>query len=72
MAYTMGATWIERHYTLDKTWKGTDHQLSITRKEVDELMKLTRQIDLIKGDENKEILPCEQKSIYKLRYDLKP
>ena len=25
VAYTLGATWIERHFTLDRTWKGTDH-----------------------------------------------
>lgn len=28
-AYTLGATWIERHFTLDRTWKGTDHAASL-------------------------------------------
>ena len=27
-AYTLGATWIERHFTKDRTWKGTDHAAS--------------------------------------------
>ena len=28
-AYTLGATWIERHFTLDRTSKGTDHSASL-------------------------------------------
>lgn len=28
-AYTLGATWIERHFTLDRTSKGTDHAASL-------------------------------------------
>ncbi len=28
-AYTLGATWIERHFTKDRTWKGTDHAASL-------------------------------------------
>ena len=28
-AYTLGATFIERHFTLDRTWKGTDHAASL-------------------------------------------
>jgi N-acetylneuraminate synthase len=29
VAYTLGATFIERHFTLDRTWKGTDHAASL-------------------------------------------
>ena len=29
VAYTLGATYIERHFTLDRTWKGTDHAASL-------------------------------------------
>ncbi len=29
VAYTLGATWIERHFTKDRTWKGTDHAASL-------------------------------------------
>lgn len=28
-AYTLGASWIERHFTKDRTWKGTDHAASL-------------------------------------------
>ena len=28
-AYTLGATWIERHFTKNRTWKGTDHAASL-------------------------------------------
>ena len=28
-AFTLGATWIERHFTKDRTWKGTDHAASL-------------------------------------------
>lgn len=29
VAYTLGATYFERHFTLDRTWKGTDHAASL-------------------------------------------
>lgn len=41
-AYTLGATWIERHFTLDRTWKGTDHAASL---EPEGLRKLVRNLD---------------------------
>ncbi len=28
-AYTLGATYFERHFTLDRTWRGTDHAASL-------------------------------------------
>jgi sialic acid synthase len=28
-AYTLGATWFERHFTKDRTWKGTDQAASL-------------------------------------------
>ena len=28
-AFTLGATWVERHFTKDRTWKGTDHAASL-------------------------------------------
>lgn len=40
-AYTLGATWIERHFTLDRTWKGTDHAASL---EPDGLRRLQRDL----------------------------
>jgi len=44
-AYTLGATWIERHFTLDRTWKGTDHAASL---EPDGLRRLVRDLKATK------------------------
>ena len=41
VAYTLGATWIERHFTLDRTWKGTDQAASL---EPSGLQKLCRDL----------------------------
>ena len=43
-AYTLGATWVERHYTLDRTWKGTDHSASL---EPAGLRKLVRDLSAV-------------------------
>jgi sialic acid synthase len=40
-AYTLGASWIERHFSLDRTWKGTDHAASL---EPDGLRRLVRDL----------------------------
>jgi N-acetylneuraminate synthase len=40
-AYTLGASWIERHFTKDRTWKGTDHAASL---EFPGLQKLVRDL----------------------------
>jgi N-acetylneuraminate synthase len=68
-AYTLGATWIERHFTLDRTWKGTDHAASL---EPDGLRRLKR--DLYAAHEAlkfKEVdfLEVEKKQAKKLRWD---
>lgn len=68
-AYTLGATWFERHYTLDRTWKGTDHSASL---EPNGLRKLVRDLNatkkslLYKGD---GILPIEEEQRSKLKLD---
>ena len=41
-AFTLGATFIERHFTLDRTWKGTDHAASL---ESQGLQKLCRDLN---------------------------
>lgn len=67
-AYTLGASYIERHYTLDRTWKGTDHAASL---EPDGMRKLVRNLNAVhealiyKGE---EILPIEQVQRDKLKY----
>lgn len=67
-AYTLGASYIERHYTLDRTWKGTDHAASL---EPDGIRKLKRNLDGTYDALNyksEEILPIEQVQRDKLKY----
>lgn len=70
-AYTLGATWIERHFTLDRTWKGTDHAASL---EPDGLRKLKRDLhaafEALKFKEV-DFLEVEKKQAKKLRWDRK-
>lgn len=71
LAYSIGATFLERHYTLDKKMKGTDHACSLVKREVVELLEKLNGIDDILGSHEKTVLPCEELAIKKLRYDLR-
>lgn len=67
-AYTLGASYIERHYTLDRTWKGTDHAASL---EPDGIRKLVRNLNQTYEAltfKSAEILPIEQVQRDKLKY----
>lgn len=67
-AYTLGATYIERHYTLDRTWKGTDHAASL---EPDGIRRLVRDLNAVHDSltyKKQEILPIEQVQRDKLKY----
>lgn len=67
-AYTLGASYIERHYTLDRTWKGTDHAASL---EPDGIRKLVRNLNAVHdalGYKAEEILPIEQVQRDKLKF----
>ena len=67
-AYTLGASYIERHYTLDRTWKGTDHAASL---EPDGIRKLKRNLDAVYQAlqyKSEEILPVEKIQREKLKY----
>ena len=68
VAYSLGASYIERHYTLDRTWKGTDHAASL---EPDGIRKLVRNLNAIYealSYKSEEILPVEQIQREKLKY----
>lgn len=70
-AYTLGASYIERHYTLDRTWKGTDHAASL---EPDGIRKLVRNLNAVYDSltyKSEEILPIEQVQRDKLKYRIK-
>ena len=67
-AYTLGATWVERHFTLDRTWKGTDHSASL---EPTGLRKLARDLKATHkalSFKQSDILPIEQAQRDKLKY----
>lgn len=67
-AYTLGASYIERHYTLDRTWKGTDHAASL---EPDGIRRVVRNLNALYealSFKPQEILPIEQVQRDKLKY----
>jgi len=67
-AYTLGATWIERHFTKDRTWKGTDHAASL---EPAGLSKLVRNLDATFKSltfKSKDILDIEVEQRDKLKF----
>lgn len=69
VAYTLGATVIERHYTLDRTWKGTDHAASL---EPDGLRRLKRNLlstQKALGFKEKDLLEVEEVQRRKLKWD---
>lgn len=70
-AYTLGATWIERHFTKDRTWKGTDHAASL---EPAGLKKLCRDLQATYqalSYKKEEILEIEKVQRKKLKYRAK-
>ena len=67
-AYTLGVSWIERHFTKDRTWKGTDHSASL---EPTGFSKLTRDLKAAYKSlnyKNQEILDIEKPQRDKLKF----
>ena len=67
-AYTLGASWVERHFTKDRTWRGTDHAASL---EVPGMQKLVRDLEHAYEALNykdKQILDIESVQREKLKY----
>jgi N-acetylneuraminate synthase len=67
-AYTLGATWVERHFTKDRTWKGTDHAASL---EVPGMSSLVRNLKATHKSltyKPSEILSIEKPQRDKLKY----
>ncbi len=67
-AYTLGASYIERHYTLDRTWKGTDHAASLEPDGVRKLVRNLQAVHTAMTYKKEEILPIEQVQREKLKY----
>lgn len=67
-AYTLGASYIERHYTLDRTWKGTDHAASLEPEGVRKLKRDLLATYKALHFKPKEILDIERAQRDKLKY----
>lgn len=67
-AFTLGATWIERHFTLDRTWKGTDHSASLEPEGMRRLVKDLHDTYHALSYKEKEILDIEMVQRKKLKY----
>ena len=68
-AYTLGATYIERHFTINRTWKGTDHAASL---EPDGLRRVNRNLHNLRKTltyKSKEILDIEIPQREKLKWN---
>ena len=67
-AYTLGASYIERHYTLDRTWKGTDHAASLEPEGIRRLKRDLNDVYSALNYKDVEILGIEQVQRDKLKY----
>lgn len=67
-AYTLGASYIERHYTIDRTWKGTDHAASLEPHDVLRLVKDLNSVYESLTYKSTQILPIEQVQRDKLKF----
>jgi len=66
-AYTLGATWIERHYTLDRTWKGTDHSASLEPAGVRKLVRDLKAVNKALTYKCEDVLDIEKVQREKLK-----
>lgn len=67
-AYTLGATWVERHYTLDRTWKGTDHAASLEPEGLRRLVRDLKAVNKALTYKKEDILDIEKVQREKLKY----
>lgn len=67
-AYTLGATWVERHYTLDRTWKGTDHAASLEPEGLRRLVRDLKAVNKALTYKKEDFLDIEKVQREKLKY----
>jgi N-acetylneuraminate synthase len=67
-AYTLGASWIERHFTKDRTWRGTDHAASLEMPGLQKLIRNLHQTHEALQYKKNEILDVENVQRHKLKY----
>ena len=66
-AYTLGATWVERHYTLDRTWKGTDHAASLEPEGLRRLVRDLKAVNKALTYKKEDVLDIEKVQREKLK-----
>ncbi len=67
-AYTLGASWQERHFTKDRTWKGTDHAASLEPTGLGKLVRDLNCAHLALNYKKSEILDIEKVQRDKLKF----
>ena len=67
-AYTLGATWVERHYTLERTWKGTDHAASLEPEGLRRLVRDLKAVNKALTYKKEDVLDIEKVQREKLKY----
>jgi len=68
LAVALGADAIERHVTLDRSMYGSDQSASLEKRGLELLVRDARDVKRILGNGEKNIIPEEEKTSYKLRY----
>merc|ERR1712217_344038 len=69
-AYTLGASWNERHFTKDRTWKGTDHAASLEPAGLGKLCRDLKAVHTAMTYKAEDILPIEKTQRAKLKWGL--
>lgn len=69
-AYTLGATWNERHFTKDRTWKGTDHAASLEPAGLGRLVRDLNATHKCMTYKKEDILPIEKQQRAKLKWGM--
>lgn len=67
LAYHLGARVFEKHFTLNRAWKGTDHSFSLEPRGLTKLIRNLSRIPGLLGDDEKKLLSCEEKPLYKMK-----
>ena len=66
VAYVLGARVVEKHFTLNRSWKGTDHSFSLAPNGLKRLVRNLKRSRLAMKSDEKNRLPCEEKSLLKM------
>jgi sialic acid synthase len=66
VAYTLGASVVEKHFTLNRTAKGTDHSFSLTPEGLRRLVRDLRRANVALGNGTKRRHKSEEAPLYKM------